>query len=440
MIRSTATIFSLLSTLIACTASAGEVAFNCSYQLGSEAEATRRKIGAVVIAIDVTTRTAKIDFGKGWFKTMSLAVDGTDLKETSPPASGEELGFFYFDLAAHSGGFSGGGKNREFFDGCVQTQVTDEASAAADMPAASAPNSLPNLETPPPVQIPDQAALPPPEAQTPPPEARKSESPTADKLASAPEASVATEPRQDVAPPSSVVSSPEAPATPLPTPNLAPALPPAPTQSENPLSASEATAAIEPKTPGTPELTPVPATHPNPPVVPSSPPAIAAAAPAEPVATRSTPDGQEKAPEPTVTAPPPPQQATTAPTAEPCRDGLNAEAHEAKVNFANASAFIAESSWVALKNIAAIAKTCESAEIEVSGHTDNFGDPADNKELSQQRAQAVVDFLVKEGVRASHLKAVGYGQERPIASNATMAGRRMNRRVEFHVSETKTAN
>jgi OOP family OmpA-OmpF porin len=72
--------------------------------------------------------------------------------------------------------------------------------------------------------------------------------------------------------------------------------------------------------------------------------------------------------------------------------------------------------------------------VEVSGHTDNFGSPADNKRLSQLRADAVVGFLLRQGAAASSLKAVGYGEEQPVATNATIEGRRLNRRVEFRVS------
>jgi outer membrane protein OmpA-like peptidoglycan-associated protein len=72
--------------------------------------------------------------------------------------------------------------------------------------------------------------------------------------------------------------------------------------------------------------------------------------------------------------------------------------------------------------------------VEVGGYTDNWGNPDSNKALSLLRANAVVDFLVREGVASSKLKAVGYGQERPIATNRTPAGRRLNRRVEFRIS------
>ena len=70
----------------------------------------------------------------------------------------------------------------------------------------------------------------------------------------------------------------------------------------------------------------------------------------------------------------------------------------------------------------------------VGGHTDNTGSVAGNQTLSQQRAQAVVKYLSGAGVDTSQLKAVGYGQDKPIADNATSAGKRENRRIEFVVT------
>lgn len=74
--------------------------------------------------------------------------------------------------------------------------------------------------------------------------------------------------------------------------------------------------------------------------------------------------------------------------------------------------------------------------IEVGGHTDNVGDDAKNLKLSQGRAQAVVDYLVKTGgVAAERLVAVGYGETTPLDTNATEAGRTVNRRVEFIIKD-----
>lgn len=74
-------------------------------------------------------------------------------------------------------------------------------------------------------------------------------------------------------------------------------------------------------------------------------------------------------------------------------------------------------------------------DIEISGHTDNVGDPLFNTELSQQRAAAVKSYLVGNRIPASRINSAGYGEARPIANNGTEDGRAMNRRVEMRVVE-----
>ena len=71
--------------------------------------------------------------------------------------------------------------------------------------------------------------------------------------------------------------------------------------------------------------------------------------------------------------------------------------------------------------------------LAIEGHTDNLGKPAANKKLSQDRANSVMNYLIKKGVDPDRLTAEGFGQERPIADNATKPGREANRRVEFHI-------
>lgn len=69
---------------------------------------------------------------------------------------------------------------------------------------------------------------------------------------------------------------------------------------------------------------------------------------------------------------------------------------------------------------------------EIAGYTDNTGDAAANKQLSEVRAAAIREYLVKAGVPAESLTAVGYGQENPVADNSTEEGRTKNRRIEFN--------
>ncbi|WP_291962900.1 OmpA family protein [Maribacter sp.] len=73
--------------------------------------------------------------------------------------------------------------------------------------------------------------------------------------------------------------------------------------------------------------------------------------------------------------------------------------------------------------------------IQIFGHTDNIGSNAFNQKLSVQRAEAVVDYLIKGGIQKSRISLNGYGSSKPIASNHTEKGRFLNRRVEFVLSE-----
>ncbi len=74
----------------------------------------------------------------------------------------------------------------------------------------------------------------------------------------------------------------------------------------------------------------------------------------------------------------------------------------------------------------------KSVKIEIAGYTDNVGNKAKNKALSQKRADAVRDYLVSKGIDGSRIKAVGYGDANPIAPNTTPEGRQQNRRIEAH--------
>jgi outer membrane protein OmpA-like peptidoglycan-associated protein len=71
--------------------------------------------------------------------------------------------------------------------------------------------------------------------------------------------------------------------------------------------------------------------------------------------------------------------------------------------------------------------------VEVAGYTDNVGTPAANLSLSQRRAQAVLDYLSAHGVPATRLRAKGYGETRPLATNDTEAHRAQNRRIELRI-------
>jgi outer membrane protein OmpA-like peptidoglycan-associated protein len=82
-----------------------------------------------------------------------------------------------------------------------------------------------------------------------------------------------------------------------------------------------------------------------------------------------------------------------------------------------------------LQRIARVIEAYPDAPVQVRGHTDDVGSNAYNQTLSERRAQAVVDFLVSAGV-SGRLEARGFGERRPVATNATAQGRQENRRVE----------
>ncbi len=106
-----------------------------------------------------------------------------------------------------------------------------------------------------------------------------------------------------------------------------------------------------------------------------------------------------------------------------------------QVLFALNRADISSKSFAMLDEIASVLIANPKIKIKIEGHTDNLGKPASNKKLSQDRADSVRSYLIRKGVAADRLTAEGFGQERPIADNATKTGREANRRVEFHIDK-----
>ena len=105
-----------------------------------------------------------------------------------------------------------------------------------------------------------------------------------------------------------------------------------------------------------------------------------------------------------------------------------------RLNFATGSASILPESEEQLNNIAAILKAYPNVNVKVGGYTDNTGDPAANRTLSQQRADAVRQALTGKGIDAKRMVAEGYGSNHPVGDNATEEGRAMNRRIALRVT------
>ena len=104
------------------------------------------------------------------------------------------------------------------------------------------------------------------------------------------------------------------------------------------------------------------------------------------------------------------------------------------IEFETGKATIKKKSYPLLDQIAQTFIDNETYIIEVQGHTDNTGKAELNKKLSNQRANAVMQYLINKGVPAERLSAMGYGPDVPIADNKTAAGRQKNRRVEFKIT------
>jgi OOP family OmpA-OmpF porin len=104
-----------------------------------------------------------------------------------------------------------------------------------------------------------------------------------------------------------------------------------------------------------------------------------------------------------------------------------------KIRFESGRADIVPDSAGLLDRLIETALRCPNVNIEIAGHTDADGDDAANKTLSEKRALAVMDFLVKAGLPADRFTAVGYGSAQPVAANDTDEGKAQNRRIEFVV-------
>lgn len=95
---------------------------------------------------------------------------------------------------------------------------------------------------------------------------------------------------------------------------------------------------------------------------------------------------------------------------------------------------LTDASYPTLNEIATLLKNNPTwAKLNVSGNTDNVGPDAYNQKLSERRADSVKKYLVSKGVSEAAITTVGYGETKPIASNATADGRQKNRRVEFEI-------
>lgn len=107
------------------------------------------------------------------------------------------------------------------------------------------------------------------------------------------------------------------------------------------------------------------------------------------------------------------------------------------IQFETGKDVIRSSSYAILDNVAKVMEMNPEYNLHIVGHTDNTGDKQKNQILSEKRAAAVKAYLEQKGVSADRITSEGKGQDEPVATNSTAAGRQQNRRVEFTVKFEK---
>jgi len=113
-------------------------------------------------------------------------------------------------------------------------------------------------------------------------------------------------------------------------------------------------------------------------------------------------------------------------------EALNKDGHIALyINFETGKSVISAESQKIIDNVVTMLKENPTLKISIEGHTDNVGSSAANKTLSENRAKAVMNAIISKGIAASRLTSTGWGQEKPVADNATDEGKAKNRRVEI---------
>ena len=118
-----------------------------------------------------------------------------------------------------------------------------------------------------------------------------------------------------------------------------------------------------------------------------------------------------------------------------CIAEMNRVIQAQPITFETGSAVIDADSQAVVDLLASTYGRCDGIALEISGHTDSQGSETFNQQLSQSRAEAVLDALLERAVPLDRLRATGYGESRPKTSNETEEGRAANRRIEFSVVE-----
>jgi OOP family OmpA-OmpF porin len=119
-------------------------------------------------------------------------------------------------------------------------------------------------------------------------------------------------------------------------------------------------------------------------------------------------------------------------TANEMLDALNKDGYIAlNILFETGKSAIQKESIPVVDQIYEMMKSNSTLKVSIEGHTDNVGEAASNKKLSNDRANAIKDELIAKGIDKTRLSAIGWGQEKPTADNRSEDGRAKNRRVEI---------
>ena len=105
------------------------------------------------------------------------------------------------------------------------------------------------------------------------------------------------------------------------------------------------------------------------------------------------------------------------------------------IYFQQSKAIILENSYPELEHLVRILEENPKLEIRIEGHTDNVGKAEDLLRLSEERANAIRDFLTNKGIKTSRIQTVGHGPKFPISDNSSDEQRAQNRRVEVRITK-----
>lgn len=118
-----------------------------------------------------------------------------------------------------------------------------------------------------------------------------------------------------------------------------------------------------------------------------------------------------------------------------CQQNISRLMATNSISFKSGAVALTKDTNQVLNSLSKVLLNCDTFNVLVKGHTDSQGDKSLNQALSQKRAESVKRFFVSKGIKQERIKAIGVGDDEPIATNATAAGRQKNRRIEIKIIE-----